>query len=54
MEVATRLLYTDRISVNGLLERRFPFDDAPAAYRWLDENPQGAVKVALVYGDQSR
>lgn len=54
MDVATRLLYTDRISVTGMLERRFHFDEAPAAYQWLDEHPQGAVKVALVYGDQSR
>ncbi|MGH3788366.1 MAG: zinc-binding dehydrogenase [Pseudonocardiaceae bacterium] len=52
MDVATRLLYTDRVSIEGMLERRFRFDDAPAAYRWLDEHPQGAVKVALVYGEQ--
>ncbi len=30
-----------------------PFDDAPAAYRWLDEYPLAAVKVALAYGDRS-
>lgn len=49
METATRLLYTDLVSVDGLLERTFPFDEAPAAYQWLDEHPQSAVKVALVY-----
>ena len=49
MDTATRLLYTDRVSVEGLLVRRFPFDQAPAAYRWIDEHPQGAVKVALTY-----
>ncbi|GAA0808151.1 zinc-binding dehydrogenase [Spirilliplanes yamanashiensis] len=50
LQTATRLLYTDRVSVEGMLERRFPFGDAPAAYRWLDEHPQAAVKVALDYG----
>ena len=54
MDTATRLLYTDRVSIEGMLDRRFPFDDAPAAYRWLDEHPQGAVKVALRYGDHVR
>jgi threonine dehydrogenase-like Zn-dependent dehydrogenase len=49
MAAATRLLYTDRVSIEGLLGRRFPFDQAPAAYRWIDEHPQGAVKVALTY-----
>jgi 2-desacetyl-2-hydroxyethyl bacteriochlorophyllide A dehydrogenase len=49
MDTATRLLYTDRVSVDGLLARRFPFDQAPDAYRWIDEHPQAAVKVALSY-----
>ncbi|HTE71522.1 MAG TPA: zinc-binding dehydrogenase [Actinomycetes bacterium] len=49
MDTATRLLYTDRVSVDGLLARRFPFDQAPAAYRWIDEHPHAAVKVALTY-----
>jgi threonine dehydrogenase-like Zn-dependent dehydrogenase len=49
MDTATRLLYTDRVSVEGLLGRRFPFGEAPAAYRWIDEHPQAAVKVALTY-----
>jgi 2-desacetyl-2-hydroxyethyl bacteriochlorophyllide A dehydrogenase len=49
MDTATRLLYTDRVSVEGLLGRRFPFDQAPAAYRWIDQQPQAPVKVALTY-----
>jgi 2-desacetyl-2-hydroxyethyl bacteriochlorophyllide A dehydrogenase len=49
METATRLLYTDRVSVEILLGRRFPFAQAPAAFRWIDEHPQAAVKVALSY-----
>ena len=47
LDVATRLLYTDCVSVDGLLERTFPFDRAAEAYAWLDEQPQGAVKVVL-------
>jgi 2-desacetyl-2-hydroxyethyl bacteriochlorophyllide A dehydrogenase len=49
MDTATRLLYTDRVSVEGLLARDFPFEQAPAAYRWIDQHPQAAVKVALSY-----
>jgi 2-desacetyl-2-hydroxyethyl bacteriochlorophyllide A dehydrogenase len=49
MDTATRLLYTDRVSIEGLLGRTFPFDEAPAAYRWVDEHPGAAVKVALRY-----
>jgi 2-desacetyl-2-hydroxyethyl bacteriochlorophyllide A dehydrogenase len=49
MDTATRLLYTDRVLVDGLLAREFPFDQAPAAYRWIDEHPRAAVKVALTY-----
>jgi len=50
LDVATRLLFTDRVSVEGLLTRTFSFDEAPEAYAWLDEHPQEAVKVALDYG----
>jgi 2-desacetyl-2-hydroxyethyl bacteriochlorophyllide A dehydrogenase len=50
VDTAIRLLYTDLVSVDGLLDRTFPFDDAPSAYRWLDEDPRRAVKVALEYG----
>jgi threonine dehydrogenase-like Zn-dependent dehydrogenase len=49
LDTATRLLYTDRVVVDGLLGRTFPFEEAPAAYRWLDEHPNEVVKVALAY-----
>jgi 2-desacetyl-2-hydroxyethyl bacteriochlorophyllide A dehydrogenase len=49
LATATRLLYSDRVSVDGLLGREFRFDDALAAYRWIDEHPQATVKVALTY-----
>jgi 2-desacetyl-2-hydroxyethyl bacteriochlorophyllide A dehydrogenase len=50
LDVATRLLFTDRVSVEGLPTKTFPFDRAPEAYAWLDEHPQESVKVALDYG----
>jgi hypothetical protein len=37
------------VRVDGLPVRRFPFDQAAEAYRWLDANPNEAVKVALTY-----
>jgi 2-desacetyl-2-hydroxyethyl bacteriochlorophyllide A dehydrogenase len=54
LAAATSLLFTDRVSVDGLLDRSYPFDRAPEAYRWLDDEPQGAVKVALDYGGGTR
>jgi hypothetical protein len=35
--------------VDGLLARRFPVRAGPDAYRWIDEHPLEAVKVALTY-----
>jgi 2-desacetyl-2-hydroxyethyl bacteriochlorophyllide A dehydrogenase len=49
LDTATRLLYTDRVSVEGMLDRRFRFADAPEAYRELDEHPGESVKSALEY-----
>ena len=49
IDTAVRLLYTGQVSVEGMLDRRYAFADAPAAYQWLDEHPRGAVKVALTY-----
>ena len=43
MDTASRLLYTDRVSVEGLLGRRFLFDQA-GRYRWIDQHPQATVK----------
>ena len=51
MATATRLLYSGKVRVDGMLDRRFGFDEAPDAYAWLDRNPQGAIKIALVYGN---
>ena len=54
MAAATSLLFTDRVSVKGMLDGRFPFERAPEAYQLLDGEPQGAVKVALDYGGGPR
>jgi threonine dehydrogenase-like Zn-dependent dehydrogenase len=51
LDTAVRLLYTDRVSVESMLTRRIPFDEAPQAYRWLDAHPQGAVKMVLEYAE---
>ena len=53
MAAATNLLFTDRVSVEGMLDGTYPFDRAPEAYQWLDDDPQGAVKVALRYGGET-
>ena len=49
LDTALRLLYTDRVSVDGMIDQRFRFDAAPEAYRELDENPTNSVKSALEY-----
>jgi 2-desacetyl-2-hydroxyethyl bacteriochlorophyllide A dehydrogenase len=43
------LLASGRVQVDPLPVRRFPFDQAVDAYRWLDEHPDEAIKVALTY-----
>ena len=48
LDVATRLLYTDRVSVAGLLDRSVPFDQAPGGVRaGSTSTRRSAVKVAL-------
>jgi 2-desacetyl-2-hydroxyethyl bacteriochlorophyllide A dehydrogenase len=55
MRTVVDLLAGGELDVEPYPVRRFAFDDAAEAYRWLDENPIGAVKVALAYegGDPS-
>ena len=54
MAAATSLLFTDSVSVEGMLDGTYPLDQAAEAYEWLDTDPQGAVKVALGYGGETR
>ena len=49
MRTVVDLLASGRIAVDGLPVRRFAFDEAVEAYRWLDEHPSEAIKVALAY-----
>jgi 2-desacetyl-2-hydroxyethyl bacteriochlorophyllide A dehydrogenase len=55
MRTVVDLLASERVRVDSLPVREFPFDQAIEAYRWLDANPNEAVKVALTYegGNQS-
>jgi 2-desacetyl-2-hydroxyethyl bacteriochlorophyllide A dehydrogenase len=43
------MLASGRLAVDPLPVRRFPFEEAVEAYRWLDEHPEEAIKVALTY-----
>jgi threonine dehydrogenase-like Zn-dependent dehydrogenase len=49
MQTVVGLLAAGAVRVDDLPVRRFPFDQAAEAYRWLDDNPNEAVKVALTY-----
>jgi threonine dehydrogenase-like Zn-dependent dehydrogenase len=49
MHTVLELLASGRVEVDALPIRTFPFDQAVEAYRWLDEHPNEAVKVALTY-----
>jgi threonine dehydrogenase-like Zn-dependent dehydrogenase len=49
MQTVVELLAAGAVRVEDLPVRRFPFAQATEAYRWLDANPNEAVKVALTY-----
>jgi 2-desacetyl-2-hydroxyethyl bacteriochlorophyllide A dehydrogenase len=49
MQAVVDLIAGARVKVDALGVRPFAFEDAGAAYQWLDGNPSEAVKVALVY-----
>ena len=49
MQTVVDLLAAGAVRVDGLPVRRFSFEQAAEAYRWLDANPNEAVKVALTY-----
>jgi 2-desacetyl-2-hydroxyethyl bacteriochlorophyllide A dehydrogenase len=50
MRTVVDLLASGRLDTEPYPVRRFAFDEAAEAYRWLDEHPIEAVKVALAYG----
>ncbi len=45
------MLASGQLRTDDFPIRRFSFDDAVEAYRWLDEHPDEAIKVALTYED---
>ena len=51
------LLFSGAVATDLMPMRSFPFAKAVEAYRWLDEHPADAIKVALTYdacGDRDR
>lgn len=48
-DTVTRALATGRLSVDGLVTHRVPFDEAERAYALLDERADETIKVALTY-----
>lgn len=54
MRTVVGLLASGQLRVDALPLRRFPFEQAAEAYRWLDENPSAAIKVALTDGGGER
>jgi 2-desacetyl-2-hydroxyethyl bacteriochlorophyllide A dehydrogenase len=52
MATVVDLLAAGRLEVDTFPVRRFAFDQAAEAYRWLDANPIEAVKVALDYSGE--
>jgi threonine dehydrogenase-like Zn-dependent dehydrogenase len=49
MQTVLGLLASGAVRTDELPVRRFAFAEAPAAYRWLDEQGGAAIKVVLAY-----
>ncbi len=49
-DTAAALLWSGAVDTSLLPTRTYPFERAPEAYRFIDEHPAVALKVALVYG----
>jgi len=47
--VVTDLLAAGKLSTDGLISHRFPFDRAAEAYELVDRHPEKVVKVVLEY-----
>jgi threonine dehydrogenase-like Zn-dependent dehydrogenase len=46
---ALSLLERGRLEVAAMIGKRFPYEQAAEAYRFIDKNPEAAVKVLLDY-----
>jgi threonine dehydrogenase-like Zn-dependent dehydrogenase len=48
-EAVISLIRDPRLPLDSLISHRFPFANAPEAYRMLDEGPDEAVQVVFEY-----
>jgi threonine dehydrogenase-like Zn-dependent dehydrogenase len=48
-QVAFDLIRTGRVNTQGIVHPIVPFDEALEAYRMLDEHPETAIKLGVVY-----
>lgn len=46
---ALELLERGLVEVESLITQTFPYEDAPSAYRFIDQHPEETIKVALTY-----
>ncbi len=44
-QTALRLLETGRLITDPLIGRRFPYEEAPQAYKFIDEHPEETIKT---------
>jgi threonine dehydrogenase-like Zn-dependent dehydrogenase len=49
-ETALRWLATGRLRVDGMVTPILPFEQAPEAYRLMDERPEACIKVGIRFG----
>ena len=43
--VIIKLLHTGKLDVSGLITHRFALEEAPQAYKLIDEGAEGMMKV---------
>ncbi len=51
LQTVVGLLEDPRLALDLLISHRFPFEQAPEAYRLVDERPGEVLQVVLTYGD---
>ncbi len=48
-ETALRLLETGRLMTDPMISKRFRYEDAAEAYRFIDQHPEDTIKTLLDY-----
>lgn len=51
VQTVLRMLETGRLQTRPMIGRRFPYTEAPQAYRFIDQQPEAGVKTLLDYAD---